>query len=45
VYGPANERGFTAQEHAKNRAERSTEEREYEHWQQRRSTKQRSGLN
>jgi magnesium chelatase subunit I len=39
------ERGFTAQEHAKNRAERSTEEREYEQWQQRRSTKQRSGLN
>jgi len=43
------ERGFTAQERARANAERSQEHRdearEYEQWQQRRSNKQRSGLN
>ena len=43
------ERGFTAQDRARNMAERSQERRdesrEYEQWQQRRSSKQRSGFN
>jgi magnesium chelatase subunit I len=43
------ERGFSAQERARAGAERSQERRdesrEYEQWQQRRSNKQRSGLN
>jgi magnesium chelatase subunit I len=43
------ERGFTAQERAQRSAERSQERRDdardYEQWQQRRSNKQRSGLN
>ena len=43
------ERGFTAQERAQRSAERNQERRddtrEYEQWQQRRSNKQRSGLN
>jgi magnesium chelatase subunit I len=43
------ERGFTAQERARANAERNQEHRdearEYEQWQQRRSNKQRSGLN
>ncbi len=43
------ERGFTAQERARTSAERGQERRdearEYEQWQQRRSNKQRSGLN
>ncbi len=41
------ERGFTAQERAQKRAERGTEEREYEQWQQRRSSggSRRGGLN
>jgi len=43
------ERGFTAQERARAGAERNQERRdearEYEQWQQRRSNKQRSGLN
>jgi magnesium chelatase subunit I len=43
------ERGFTAQDRARATAERSQERRdearEYEQWQQRRSNKQRSGLN
>jgi magnesium chelatase subunit I len=43
------ERGFTAQERARANAERGQERRdearEYEQWQQRRSNKQRSGLN
>jgi magnesium chelatase subunit I len=43
------ERGFSAQERARNNAERGQERRdegrEYEQWQQRRSNKQRSGLN
>src|SRR6201994_1251048 len=43
------ERGFTAQEKAQRSAElgqdRRDESREYEQWQQRRSNKQRSGLN
>jgi magnesium chelatase subunit I len=43
------ERGFTAQERAQRSAERNQERRDdardYEQWQQRRSNKQRSGLN